>query len=273
MNKIRILVVDDQSVVREGIVAILSLQNDFEIVGEAEDGIEAVQIARHTKPDVILLDMAMKRQDGLMTIPQLRESVPNSRILVLSSFAEHTQVYQAIKLGAVGYMLKDTARADLLQAIRKAAKGEPTMHPSIAVKVINEFNSRKDEESNYGQLTRREMETLKLIAIGNSNQEIASTLVVHERTIAKYVSSILNKLHLANRTQAALYAIRQGLATPVNNSLEVVEPPLINKVKVKPAIQYMDMNSVQPIATMTTVRRPRPVTKTNLVINTQTRGR
>ncbi len=273
MNKIRILVVDDQTLIRDGLVAILSLQSDFEIVGEAEDGIDAVQIARNTKPDVILLDMSMKRQDGLATIPQLRESVPNSRILILSSFAEHTSVYQAIKLGAVGYMLKDTARIELLQAIRKAAKNEPTMHPSIAVKVINEFNSRKDEEINYGQLTRREMETLKLIALGCSNQEIAMKLVVHERTIAKYVSSVLNKLHLTNRTQAALYAIRQGLVTQSNVIQEIAEPILKTKVKVKPVVQYMEMTPAAPVATMTIVRRPRAQVKTNVVINAPTRTR
>ena len=214
MNKIRVLVVEDQSIVREGMVAILSLQSDIEVVGEAADGIEAVQLARKTRPDVILLDMVMPRQDGLETIPKLRETTPNAKILVLSSFAESSRVYQAVKTGALGYMLKDTPRAQLLQAIRDVAHGQASIHPSIAMKVIHDFDDASGSCDSIEHLTQREMETLRLIALGLSNQEIASTLVVHERTIAKYVSSILNKLHLANRTQVALYAIREGLATP-----------------------------------------------------------
>jgi NarL family two-component system response regulator LiaR len=212
MNKIRILVVDDQNVVREGMVAILSFQSDMEVVGEAENGMKAVQLARKTRPDVVLLDMVMPQQDGLATIPILREISPASRILVLSSFAESSRVYQAIKAGALGYMLKDTPRAQLLQAIREVAHGQASLSPSIAMKVIQDFDNPVTSNNMYNEhLTRRELETLRLIARGLSNQEIASTLVVHERTIAKYVSSILNKLHLANRTQAALYAIREGL--------------------------------------------------------------
>ena len=215
MKKIRVLVVDDQSVVREGIVAILSLQDDIEVVGEAVDGILAVEVARRTKPDVILLDLVMPRQDGLMTIPVLREYVPNARILVLTSFAESNRVYQAIKAGALGYMLKDTTRAQLLQSIRDVGRGQASIQPSIALKVIHEIDNPTESLSMNESLTRRELETLKLIARGLSNQEIATVLVVHERTIAKYVSNILNKLHLTNRTQAALYAIREGLtATP-----------------------------------------------------------
>ncbi|MBI5964735.1 MAG: response regulator transcription factor [Chloroflexi bacterium] len=213
MNKIRILVVDDQNVVREGMVAILSLQPDMEVVGEAEDGIQAVQIARRTKPDVILLDMVMPRQDGLTTIPRLKEISSNIRILVLSSFAESNRVYQAIKTGALGYLLKDTPRAELLQAVRDVANGLASIQPSVAMKVIQDFNSPTVKEDQFSEhLTRREVETLRLIARGLSNQEIAMNLVVHERTIAKYVSSVLNKLHLTNRTQAALYAIREGMA-------------------------------------------------------------
>lgn len=215
MRKIRILVVEDQNVVREGVIAILSFQSDLEVVGEARDGIEAVEIASKVKPDVILLDMVMPRQDGLTTIPKLREVAPNGRILVLTSFAESNRVYQAIKAGALGYMLKDTTRTQLLQSIRDVARGQASIHPSIAMKVIHEFD--QSSEANYMEepLTPREMETLRLIARGLSNQEIAATLVVHERTIAKYVSSILNKLHVSNRTQAALYAIREGI-TPTS---------------------------------------------------------
>ena len=213
MKKTKVLVVEDQSVVREGVVAILSLQDDMEVVGEAVDGLVAVEMARRTKPDVILLDMVMPRQDGLTTIPQLKELVPDARILVLTSFAESNRVYQAIKSGALGYMLKDTTRTQLLQAIRDVARGQASIQPSIAMKVIHEIDNPTEATGMTESLTRRELETLRLIARGLSNQEIAGVLVVHERTIAKYVSSILNKLHLANRTQAALYAINQGLTT------------------------------------------------------------
>ena len=214
-KKIRVLVVEDQNVVREGIVAILSFQTDIEVVGEAQDGIQAVELAQKTRPDVILLDMVMPRQDGLTTIPQLKTVVPKARILVLTSFAESNRVYQAIKAGALGYMLKDTTRVQLLQSIRDVASGQASIHPSIAVKVIHEFDQPYEEAFTTETLTRRELEALRLIARGLSNQEIASALVVNERTIAKYVSSILNKLHVTNRTQAALYAVREGLALPV----------------------------------------------------------
>ena len=212
MKKICVLVVDDESVVREGVVAILSLQSDLDVVGEAEDGLQAVDLASRTKPDVILLDMVMPRQDGLATIPKLKEILPNAQILVLTSFAESDRVYQAIKAGALGYLLKDATRVQLLQAIRDVAKGQASIHPSIALKVIHEIDHPSELLYTADPLTPRELETLKLIARGLSNQEIATTLVVHQRTVAKYVSSILNKLHLANRTQAALYAIREGLA-------------------------------------------------------------
>ena len=213
MKKIRILVVEDQTVVREGIVAILSFASDMEVVGETENGIQAVEVACKTKPDVILLDMVMPFQDGLATIPKLKFVLPHARILVLTSFAESDRVYQAIKAGALGYMLKDTTRLQLLQSIRDVARNQASIHPSIAVKVIHEFDRSSERGPANEMLTRRELESLRLIARGLSNQEIADALVVHERTIAKYVSSILNQLHVVNRTQAALYAIRTGIAS------------------------------------------------------------
>jgi len=212
VKKIRILVVDDESVVREGIVAILSFQPDMELVGEASDGLDAVEIARKKKPDVILLDMVMPRQDGLSTIPKLKEVSPDARILILTSYAETNTIYQSIKTGAIGFMLKDATRVELLEAIRNVAKGQASIQPGIALKVIHEINNPSKIMYTVDPLTPRELETLKLIARGLSNQEIAQELVVHERTIAKYVSKILEKLQLANRTQAALYAIREGLA-------------------------------------------------------------
>jgi NarL family two-component system response regulator LiaR len=212
MKKTRILVVDDESVVREGVVAILSYQPDLEVVAEAKDGLQAVELARKTKPDVVLLDMVMPRQDGLATIPKLKEVVPDARILVLTSFDEADRVYQTIKAGALGYLLKDSTRVQLIQAIRDVAKGQASINPTMALKVIHEINHPAEIMYTSEPLTPRELDTLRLIARGLSNQEIAEALSVQERTIAKYVSSILDKLHLANRTQAALYAIREGLA-------------------------------------------------------------
>ena len=211
-KKTRIVVVDDQNVVRDGVVTMLSFQADMEVVGEAQNGIQAIEIAQRSKPDVVLLDMAMPLQDGLSTIPKIKELLPDVRILVLTSFAESDLVYQAIKAGALGYLLKDATRLQLIQSIRDVAEGKAFLHPSIAMKVIQEFNDSNDQDNMAETLTLRELETLKLIARGFSNQEIALSLYVHERTIAKYVSNILKKLQVTNRTQAALYAVRNGLA-------------------------------------------------------------
>lgn len=211
MKPIRILVVDDESVVRDGVVAILSFQTDMKVVGEAEDGLKALELAKQTKPDVVLLDMHMPKLNGLEAIPKLKEISPKSRILVLTSFAESDRVYQTIKAGALGFLLKDATRVQLLQAIRDVANGQASIQPAIAMKVINEIDHPAELMYTADPLTPRELETLKLIARGLSNQEIAVSLVVHERTVAKYVSSVLEKLHLANRTQAALYAVREGL--------------------------------------------------------------
>ncbi|MGA2503062.1 MAG: response regulator transcription factor [Anaerolineales bacterium] len=210
-KKIRVLIVEDQAVVREGLAAILSYQADIEVVGQAKDGIEAVEMLEDAKPDVILLDLVMPRQDGLTTIPILKEKKPDMHILVLTSFADNDRVYQAIKFGAQGYMLKDATHTQLLQGIRDVAQGLSTLYPSIAMRVIRELNNPTDLMYTTEPLTPRELETLRLISSGLSNQEIGQKLFVQESTVAKYVSNILDKLHLANRTQAALYAIRKGL--------------------------------------------------------------
>lgn len=214
MKKIRILVVDDEIVVREGIVTILSLHPDIEVVGEASDGVQALELTRKIKPDVILLDMAMPKQNGLATIPMLKELLPSVRILVLTSFAESDTVYRAIKAGASGYLLKDIRREQLIESIHDVANGLAVINPSIALKVIQDVNKSEDMVNMPPSLTSREQETLHLVAKGLTNQEIAETLSVSERTVAKYVSSILEKLQLANRTQAALYALREGLTEP-----------------------------------------------------------
>ncbi|HEX7620759.1 MAG TPA: response regulator transcription factor [Anaerolineales bacterium] len=211
IKKIRVLIVEDQAVVREGLAAILSYQADIEVVGQAKDGIEAVEMLEGAKPDVILLDLVMPRQDGLTTIPILKEKKPDVHILVLTSFADNDRVYQAIKFGAQGYMLKDATHTQLLQGIRDVAQGLSTLYPSIAMRVIRELNNPAELMYTTEPLTPRELETLRLISSGLSNQEIGQKLFVQESTVAKYVSNILDKLHLANRTQAALYAVRKGL--------------------------------------------------------------
>ncbi len=213
-KKIRILVVDDENVVREGFVAILRLQDDMQVVGEALNGLDAVKMAQKTKPDVVLLDLVMPQQDGLTTIPQIKELLPDTRILVLTGTAESDRVFQAVKSGALGFLLKDATRVQLLQAIREVASGQASIPPNIAVRVMQEINNPSKGLMTEDPLTPRELETLKLLAYGMSNQEIAAQLGVHERTVAKYVSSILEKLQLANRTQAALYAIHEGLTEP-----------------------------------------------------------
>lgn len=211
MGKIRVLIAEDHAVVSEGLAAILSYQSNIEVIGQAKDGIEAVEMAEKGRPDVILLDLLMPRQDGLTTIPILKSKVPSTHILVLTSFADNERVYQAIKSGAEGYMLKDAKGSQLVQAIIDVAQGQATLYPSIAMQVIREINNPTDLTYTTDPLTPRELETLLLIANGLSNQEIGQKLVVQERTVAKYVSSILAKLHLANRTQAALYAVEKGL--------------------------------------------------------------
>ena len=166
MKKIRIIVVDDENVVREGFVAILRLQQDIDVVGEAIDGIQAVQLASKAKPDVVLLDLAMPKQDGLTTIPKLKEILPDGKILVLTSFAESDQVYQAIKSGALGFLLKDATRVQLLQAIRDVSNGQASIQPSIAMKVIQEIDHPSHLLYTADPLTPRELETLRLIARG-----------------------------------------------------------------------------------------------------------
>ena len=210
--KIRILIADDHPIVREGMAAILSAQPDMELVGEAADGAQAVTLARQTRPDVILLDLEMPLKDGVTVIREVMEADLQTRILVLTSYGDDERVFPAIKSGALGYLLKDTPRERLLQAIRDVAQGQAILHPTIAIKVMRELNQPSDLPPTPAPLTEREMDTLRLVARGLSNQEIAIELIIHEYTVAKYVGSILDKLHVANRTQAALYALREGLA-------------------------------------------------------------
>jgi NarL family two-component system response regulator LiaR len=215
---IRILICDDHAVVREGLRALIATEADMEIVGEAVDGERAVAAVRDLRPDVTLLDMVMPRMDGLEAIQLIKSEFPNARILVLTSFAEDDMVFPAIKSGALGYLLKDSSPDELIRAIRDVNRGEASLHPSIARRLIMELSQPTTLPPTPEPLTERELEVLKLVAKGYSNEEIASSLVVSERTARGHVSSILSKLHLANRTQAALYALREGLATLSNDT-------------------------------------------------------
>jgi len=211
-EQIRILIADDHAIVRHGLRALFATQPDLELVGEAADGVEAVQQAAALQPDVILLDLAMPRKTGLEALADIKRADPNARILILTSFAEDDQVFPAIKAGALGYLLKDTSPRELLQAIRDVYRGEVSLHPTIARKLVDELKRPADLPPTDEPLTEREAQVLALVARGLSNQEIADTLVISERTVRTHISNILGKLHLANRLQAALYALREGLA-------------------------------------------------------------
>jgi NarL family two-component system response regulator LiaR len=211
-SPIRILIADDHAVVREGLRSFIQIKPDLEVVGEAADGIEVVEKARHLQPDVILLDIIMPRQDGIQAIEQLQQEGSQARILVITSFAEDDLIFPAIKAGALGYLLKDSTPQELIHAIHTVNSGESTLHPTVARKLIDELNRKPELPLTEEPLTERELQVLRLIARGYSNREIAGQLHLSERTVGKYTSNILDKLHLANRTQAALYALRKGIA-------------------------------------------------------------
>ncbi|MFO7742785.1 MAG: response regulator transcription factor [Anaerolineae bacterium] len=210
---IRVLVVDDHVVVRRGIRALLGTVDEVQVVGEAPDGEEALERVKALRPDVILLDLLMPRMDGIEVTRRLVAEDPKTRILVLTSFAADDQVFPAIKAGALGYLLKDTGPEELVRAIRQVYRGESSLSPAVARKVLQELSRPLDRPPTPDPLTERELEVLQVVARGLSNQDIAAELMISEATVRTHVSNILGKLHLASRTQAALYALREGLAS------------------------------------------------------------
>ncbi len=219
-SPIRVLLCDDHEIVRKGIGALLATQPDIQVVGEASDGVEAVKQVEALKPDVILMDLVMPQLDGIGATQQITTRWPNMHVLVLTSFAADDKVFPAIKAGALGYLLKDSGPRELLEAIHQVARGEPSLEPSIARKVLFELHHPPKAPPTADPLTERELDVLKLIAQGLSNREIADRLVITERTVCTHVSNILNKLHLASRTQAALYALKEGLTSLDDISIE-----------------------------------------------------
>lgn len=209
---IRILIVDDHAVVRKGIRALLATEPTLEVLDEAKDGIEAVAKFEKLKPDVLLLDLLMPNMSGIEVIRDLKGKYPEVKILVLTSFAADEQVFPAIKAGALGYLLKDTQPEDLINAIGQVFQGESFLSPAIARMVLEEVFKPGEKPLSPDPLTKREIEVLQVLAKGKSNREIGETLHITEATVRTHVSNILAKLHLASRTEAALYAIKEGVA-------------------------------------------------------------
>jgi NarL family two-component system response regulator LiaR len=210
---IKVLIVDDHVIVRKGIRALLATEPKIEVIGEAKNGREAIAENEKLKPDVILMDLMMPEMDGIEAIRHITGHQAGTRILVLTSFATDEKVFPAIKAGALGYLLKDSNPEELVQAIHQVYQGESSLHPTIARKLLQELSRPPQRPPTAEPLTEREMAVLRLIAHGLSNQEIADDLVISEATVRTHVSNILSKLHLASRTQAALYALREGLAS------------------------------------------------------------
>jgi len=210
---IQVLVVDDHAIIRKGIAAVLELVPDMQVVGDAVNGKEAVEKAETLQPDVILMDLVMPVMDGIEATRQIKSSQPEARILVLTTFASDDQVFPAIKAGALGYHLKDSDPDELVKAIRLIYNGDVSLHPEVARKVLEEISAPPKQPLTTDPLTPREVEVLKLVAQGLEDKQIAARFVISETTVRTHISRVLSKLHAANRTQAALYALREGLTS------------------------------------------------------------
>jgi len=211
VEPITVLIVDDHSVVRQGLRTFLGSETGIEVVGEAADGAEAVEKARELVPDVVLMDIVMPGLNGIAATRQIAEISPTTRVLILTSFGEDDKVFPALKAGATGYLLKDATPEQLARAIRSVASGVVSLDPDVASRVLDEFSTLDRGVPRAATLTTREEEVLSLIGRGLSNQEIALQLGISVKTVKTHVSNVLSKLHLMDRTQAAIYAVRQGL--------------------------------------------------------------
>jgi len=211
MTPISILIVDDHEVVRNGIRAYLETLPKFNVVGEAASGEEAIRMAGELIPDVVLMDLVMPGMDGIETTREVKKISPRTQIVVLTSYHEDEQIFPALKAGAISYVLKDMKMDKLAEAIQSAIRGEVTLHPLVATRVLRNLRGESNGESFYAELTERELEVLKFIANGLSNSQIADQLVISTNTVKGHVSNILSKLHLADRTQVAVYAWQKGI--------------------------------------------------------------
>ena len=212
---IRILIVDDHAVVRQGLRFLLEQQPDISVIGECGDGEQAVELAGTLLPDVMLLDLLMPKMDGMTAVREIKRITPITQIIILTSYYEDDQIFRVIKAGALSYLLKDSSPQALIAAVRAAARNESTLHPIVAAKVLREMQ----HQSPLDDLTPRERDVLILIARGRSNHEIAVELSIGEQTVKTHVSNILSKLHLADRTQAAIYALQKRLV-PLKDALD-----------------------------------------------------
>ena len=212
-EKIKVLIVDDHQVVRQGLRTFLELQEDVLVVGEAGDGQTAVEMVRQLNPNVVLMDLVMPYLDGISATRQVKSLGTEVKVIALTSFTEDDKVFPVIQAGASSYLLKDVSPDDLVEAIRAVHRGEARLHPDIARKLMEQVaqQASPSRESRLENLTEREHEVIKLVAKGNSNQEIANILVISEKTVKTHVSNILGKLQLEDRTQLAIYAIKKGL--------------------------------------------------------------
>ena len=209
---ITVMIVDDHEMVRRGACSYLEAQPDISVVAQAGSGEEAVRLAQEHIPDVVLMDLVMPGMDGVEATRKVKNASPRTQIIILTSFHQDEHIFPALQAGAISYLLKDVKAAELLEAIRRAAQGEATLHPKIAARVIKTFRDLENEEASpFTALTEREMEVLKLIAKGYSNEKIAEQLVISLGTVKGHVSNILSKLHLVDRTQAAVYAWQKGV--------------------------------------------------------------
>jgi len=213
-SPIRILVVDDHRIVREGISSLMEDIEDIQVVGEASNGYEGVSLVDRLNPDVVLMDLMMPRMDGVEATRKIIKKHPHIRVLVLTSFIADDKVFPAIKAGALGYLLKDTGSVELIDAIREVHRGEPSLSPEIAQKVLLEVRQPDpDEHLTPDPLTERELQVLNLVAKGRSNNQIAGELNISKHTVRTHINHILSKLHLANRVEATLYALREGISS------------------------------------------------------------